>query len=389
MLPEKSIVDIPSSSGLVFISGGSALNKLARLFAASYLQATHVIAVFDNGGSTARLRKYCGIAIGDIRNRLVAISSKQDLAAEKIAELFSIRLPSNKSPQLMRRTVEELAERSSDYLIGIPSAQVAEVSLALNHLLLRLPEAFDWRDGSIGNFILVGRYLQDKHWEATLKWATQRLSAFGLVLPSTIESAHLGAYLRNGTSVVGQDRLTDEARPIRSPVDRLILHPTDKSSAKTIRVSVYPPSREEIANARSIVYSWGSFYTSVLSSFLVDGLAEAVLQNPSPKVLLLNPLPDAETLGKRPADLVREITFYALRNKSAVRGTAVTHVLALRSRSSSAAYFYHPSHREEIENLGVQVIEVECEGTPKTEQLKVIMEQLLNLSGVEPNRACA
>src|SRR5258708_40239919 len=108
MLPEKSMFDVPSSSGLVFISGGSALNKLARLFASSALQATHVIAVFDNGGSTARLRKYCGIAIGDIRNRMVAISSKQDLAAEKIAELFSIRLPNNNTPPLMSRTVEQL-----------------------------------------------------------------------------------------------------------------------------------------------------------------------------------------------------------------------------------------------------------------------------------------
>jgi len=86
---------------------------------------------------------------------------------------------------------------------------------------------------------------------------------------------------------------------------------------------------------------------------------------------------------------LREITSYALRNKSAVKGTAVTHVLALRSRPSSGAYFYHPTDRQEIEQLGVQVIEVECEGTPKTEQLKAIMEQLLYLSGTEPNRACA
>jgi len=200
----------------------------------------------------------------------------------------------------MKRTVEELAERSSDYLTGIPATQVGEVSVALNHLLLRLPATFDWRDGSIGNFILAGRYLQDNQWERTLEWATELLSVRGRVLPSTIGSAHLGAYLRNGTSVVGQDRLTDEARPIRSPIDRLILHPTDRSSAKTIRVPVYPQSQVEIQNARSIVYSWGSFYTSVLSSFLVDGLAEAVLQNSAPKILLLNPLPDAETLGKRP-----------------------------------------------------------------------------------------
>ncbi len=380
------MADTRKSTGLVFISGGSALNKLARSLADFSLQATHIIAVFDNGGSTALLRKYCGIAVGDIRNRLVAISASTDSTAKKIAELFAMRLHGNKPLLLMRRTIEELAEGSSEYLLGIPQKQSEELSSALSDLLLQLPPTFDWRDGSIGNFILVGRYLRTRDWKVSLEWANQILSACGLVLPSTIESAHLGARLRNGMGVIGQNRLTDEARPIRSPIERLILHPTDKSSAKTARVSVYPPARGELEKASAIVYSWGSFYTSVLSGFLIDGFAEGVLRNSAPKVLLLNPLTDAETLGKTPIDLIREISQYALRNKSGVKGSAVTHVLALRARSPSPAHFYQQSYQTEIIRLGVELIEVECEGIPRTEQLMVVIDRLLRLAGMERKR---
>lgn len=376
-------VSLEIFTGLVFISGGSALNKVARLLADSNLSSTHIISVFDNGGSTALLRRYCGIAIGDIRNRLVALSEKNNPIAKAVGELFSIRLHGNKPRQLMRRTVEEFAEGNGEYLVGLPSNISAEISEALGTLLARLPDSFDWREASIGNCILVGKYLQNRDWESTFAWAHRMVHACGVVLPTTIESAHLGAYLHNGTTVVGQSRLTDEARPIRSPIERLILYPTDKSSAKTIRVSIYPRSQDELGKARAIIYSWGSFYTSVLSSFLVDGLSEAVLQKSVPKVLLLNPQPDAETLGKTPIDLVRELNLYAQRNKSGVTGKAVSHVLALRSSNSRSPHLYDPKHRDPIEKLGVEVIEIECDGPPKTAQLKTIQDLLLSLAGIE------
>jgi CofD-related protein of GAK system len=373
-------VEMTKDTGLVFITGGSALNKLARMLADNRLFATYIVAVFDNGGSTALLRQYCGIAIGDIRNRLVAIAEHDSPESKVLADLFSLRIHGNKPQRLMRAAVEDIASGRSESLADLPQDVRDEISKALMTLLAGLPETFDWRDGAIGNFILVGRYLQDKDWEATLKWAHRIVGACGLVLPTTIESAHLGAHLKNGSYIVGQNRLTDENRPIRSPIERILLLPSDTAFAKTKQVSIYPPARNQLEKASAIVYSWGSFYTSVLSGFLVGGLPETILASGSPKVLLLNPLKDAETLGKTPVDLVEDLARYARSRAGDTTGKIITHVLALRSTSPSPSQFYSVEYRAPIERLGVNVIEVECDETPNLEQLETIMRHLLELA---------
>ncbi|HVG17838.1 MAG TPA: 2-phospho-L-lactate transferase CofD family protein [Blastocatellia bacterium] len=373
-------VEMTKDTGLVFITGGSALNKLARMLADNRLFATYIVAVFDNGGSTALLRQYCGIAIGDIRNRLVAIAEHDSPESKVLADLFSLRIHGNKPQRLMRAAVEDIASGRSESLADLPQDVRDEISKALMTLLAGLPETFDWRDGAIGNFILVGRYLQDKDWEATLKWAHRIVGACGLVLPTTIESAHLGAHLKNGSYIVGQNRLTDESRPIRSPIERILLLPSDTAFAKTKQVSIYPPARNQLEKASAIVYSWGSFYTSVLSGFLVGGLPETILASGSPKVLLLNPLKDAETLGKTPVDLVEDLARYARSRAGDTTGKIITHVLALRSTSPSPSQFYSVEYRAPIERLGVNVIEVECDETPNLEQLETIMRHLLELA---------
>lgn len=367
-----------SQTGLVFLSGGSALNKFARALAHSHLYATHLIAVFDNGGSTAQLRRYCDIAIGDIRNRIVALADHDDPTARRVGELFATRLHGNKPKVMMRTTIQEIAEGSSEHLMGLPQELTQQISETLVSLLAHLPITFDWRDGSIGNFILVGHYLQTKDWTATLEWAHRILAARGVVLPMTLQSAHLGATLMNGVNVVGQSKLTDEQKPIRSPIQRLLLHPTDKSFAKTARVKIYRAAADALQKARVIVYSWGSFYTSVLSGFLVDGVGSAVLNSKAAKVLMINPFPDAETLGKLPFDLVKEIISYSRRDKSDPVGKAITHAIALTSKDS-ATHYYDSSGRAAIEQLGVEVIEIECDGSPTQQHLDMIKRELLRL----------
>jgi CofD-related protein of GAK system len=374
------LAETRKDTGLVFISGGSALNRLASMLADNKLAATYIVAVFDNGGSTARLREYCDIAIGDIRNRLTAIAQHDSPNSKVIVDLFSLRIHGNKPRKLFRGIIEELAEGRSESLNGICQNIQDEISGVLASLLAELPETFDWRDGAIGNFILVGKYLQGKSWRETLEWAHYILGACGLVLPTTIESAHLGAQLKNGMYVVGQNRLTDENRPIKFPIERIFLLHSDTAYAKSIRVSLYPTSRTQLESAKVIVYSWGSFYTSVISSFLADGLPETILENACPKVLLLNPFRDAETLGKTPLNFVEELLRYGQRSTGHTTGKILTHVIALRPRSPSPSHFYDVADRAVIERKGIDVIEVECEGTPKLAQLQTILKHLLALS---------
>jgi CofD-related protein of GAK system len=370
-------------TGLVFLSGGSALNPMAARMAESRLQATHVISAFDNGGSSRWLREafHC-IAIGDVRNRLTAISRPGRSANKHVLDLFKTRLPEDKPQALLRQKVDAIARGSSDLLNGISAQHKGEIQAALGALLTRVPEKFDWRNGSIGNFLLVGKYIiENEKWTAALQWAHDVLRCVGNVFPVTITSAHLGAELRNGRVVVGQKTLTDQHPPIEQPVKELRLLKTDRNFADRVRAEPYQPSLDAIMSAKAIVYSWGSFYTSVLPAFLVAGLPEAIVSRDVPRVLLLNPLRDSETIGMSPADVVGMLEKYAARGREPSTRRAVTHVVALRPRTPSRNSFYDERALGLIAASGVDVTTIECEDLPEEPEIETIIELLLKLAG--------
>ena len=363
-------------TGIAFLSGGSALQGLAGYFASSGYQASHVISVFDSGGSSGRLRDVCtGIAVGDIRKRLTAIGDRSKPAARPIINLFSSRLPSDEPTHKVRRHVEAAARGEGQLLGGLHNGACVEVAESLGKLLTTLPDGFDWCDGSVGNLILYGRYLREGDWQSALQWAHRRLAACGFVFPVSTASADLAALLANGRRIVGQAQITSETDPIESPIEDLYLQPKEANAVAADENAV-----AALRQARAIVYSWGSFYTSVLPSLLVDGIATAICEQNCPKVLLLNPVRDSETQGKSPADLVREIRTYAERSGSGANPAhpAVTHVVALRLPNGNS--FYQPVDRNEFEALGIEVIEIESPKLPTEPQLAQVATKLRELA---------
>lgn len=356
-------------TGFVFLSGGSALQHLANHLAARGQHATHVISVFDSGGSAGRLRDACdGIAIGDIRKRLTAIGNRRQAGSRPVVDLFASRLPSDEPAHAVRRRVEAAAQGSGELLAGLDEGPSGEIAEAFARLLETLPPAFDWVDGSIGNIILSGRYRHEGGWAEALRWAHRRLGACGSVVPVSTTGAHLGARLANGRRVVGQAEITSETRPVEAPIDEIYLE-ADGGNAEPVKPN--PAALRELRDAAAVVYSWGSFYTSVLPSLLVDGVSETLRRTDVPKVLLLNPERDAETQGRSPADLVREIRRYS----GGSNGDAISHVIALRL--ANGAGFYQPADRAEIEGLGVEVLEIDCPtGRPGTRELEQVADAL-------------
>lgn len=372
-------------SGLTFLSGGSALNDLASLLARSQLHATHVLSVFDNGGSTGRLRDaYRGIAIGDLRKRLVAIGDRTASPARAFIDLLCMRLPQNQPASTLRATVQAYAAGDGDPG-ALPATLAAEVSQALSALLATAPDSFDWRDCSVGNLILTGRYLQTGEWGAALAWAHDAVSARGEVVPVTTAHAHLGARLTNGRYVLGQRVVTDEVTPIDAPIASLALHRHDASASEPVRASAYAPALRALEAARLVVYAWGSFYTSVLSSLLVEGIGGVLSASRARKVLLLNPFTDAETRGKRPVNLVRDLLDYVAAGNGHGTEPALTHVLALRLPGANGK-LYDPGARRALESLGVDVVEVESAGIPGAGELERVMDHLLALAATAPNQ---
>lgn len=363
-----------STTGIVFLSGGSALQALAGFLAGRGHQASHVISVFDTGGSAGRLRDVCSdIAVGDIRKRLTAIGDRKTATTRPLVDLFASRLPSDEPLSSVRERVARAAKGEGEMIEPLYNGTAVEVAESFARLLDAVPASFDWCDGSIGNLVLTGRYLCEGDWGAALGWAHRRLSACGSVLPVSTSRADLGAQLANGRHVVGQAKITSRSEPIEAPIEHLYLSDCAGGSPK---VGPDDSALAELRRARAVVYSWGSFYTSVLPSLLVDEIGATIHHRDVPKVLLLNPVIDSETQGKKPADLVREIHRYAGANGSG--RPPVTHVIALRLPNGES--FYHDSDRAEIEALGPEVIEIDSPGLPGESELTRVANELLALA---------
>ncbi|HPQ68157.1 MAG TPA: 2-phospho-L-lactate transferase CofD family protein [bacterium] len=370
-------------TGLVFISGGSALNSLASTLAEKGLFSTHIISAFDNGGSSRFLREaFNCIAIGDIRNRLCAIGGHGSQHSKNILTLFRKRLSENKPQVVLKNTVESLASGNSELPSDVPAEILHEITLSLDALLTNIPKQFDWRNGSIGNFILIGRYLLERNWENVLNWAHKIIGACGEVVPITTNGAHLGAVLKNGRKVLGQSTLTDQKRPIESPIDKIQLYRSDKNYAQYARAVPFPHALESINSASVIIYSWGSFYTSILPAFLVDDVSEAVVNRSIPKVLLLNPFRDAELIGMTPFDVYSTLERYILPEQATdTVQSAVTHVIALKPEKHHIDSFYNSSSLDKMRKQGVEISTINCEGLPQRQQIEEVIKLISDLAG--------
>lgn len=97
---------------VLFFSGGSALNKIARVLKAYTQHSIHLVTPFDSGGSSAKLRQAFNIpAVGDLRSRMMALADETVLGQPDVFELFSYRLP-------FEATVAELEQELAALSVG-------------------------------------------------------------------------------------------------------------------------------------------------------------------------------------------------------------------------------------------------------------------------------
>src|SRR5688572_20780353 len=79
---------------ILFFSGGTALRPLSRALKLLTHNSIHLITPFDSGGSSAALRRAFGMpALGDLRNRLLALADETVRGNPRVFRLFGYRLP--------------------------------------------------------------------------------------------------------------------------------------------------------------------------------------------------------------------------------------------------------------------------------------------------------
>src|SRR5262249_52828294 len=142
--------------------GGSALRPLCRVLKQYTHNSVHLITAFDSGGSSAKLRhSFAMPAIGDLRNRIVALADESVRGNPQIYRLFSYRLPREAGRAELYAELERLVVANHCHVEDIAEPMRRIVQTHLHFFFERMPPDFDLTGANIGNLLLAGGFLSN------------------------------------------------------------------------------------------------------------------------------------------------------------------------------------------------------------------------------------
>lgn len=301
----------PLGPRIVFFTGGTALRALSQKLCQYTHNSVHLVTPFDSGGSSAVLRRACHmLAVGDVRNRLLALADRS-LVPSEVMNVWELRLPQSGDRDQLLQMLYSLASERDPAWARVPRVFAEVLRVHLRYFLDNMPTDFDPRLACIGNIFLVGGYLHyQRQLGPVIDLMTRLLHVRGTVLPITDDDLHLAAVLQDGEVVLGQHRITTQgADALASPVQQLFLTrhvPTldDVVDSQACKVTpcectaqLSPAAATWLRTADAICYPMGSFYTSVLANLLPEGVGRAVAASMCPKLYIPNSGEDPEQRG--------------------------------------------------------------------------------------------
>ncbi len=288
---------------ILFFSGGSALNPVARALKRLTRNSIHLVPPFDSGGSSGSLRRQFAMpAVGDLRARMLALVDENAPVSVAMGRLLAYRFPNEGPPQPAHSRLlpcfEELVNRAPA-LSG--QAAVTELRTLLASMAADCP--LDLRGASMGNLALAAAYLAEGH---SLERAGSRIGAWlqlqGQVHCTVEDDLQLCARLSDGRVLCGQRQITGkEMAPLRSRIDDTWLARPEQPE-RPVRCAVSEQIANLIRGADLLVYAPGSFHSSLLVHFLPEGVCAAIADCPAPKLYMPNLGPDPEFYGRTPVE---------------------------------------------------------------------------------------
>jgi len=284
---------------ILFFSGGSALRRLSRELVHYTHNSIHIITPFDSGGSSAVLRRAFGMpAVGDIRNRLMALADRTVTGNPEIFRLSAYRFDHSATQEELRQKLDALCDGSDPLVARVPHP-VREIACRyLGFFRDHMPGDFDLRGASVGNLMLTGGYFNhDRHLDPVLYLFSKLIEARGTVRPVMNGDLHLAAELEDGTVLRGQHTITGkEVGEIESPIRKLWLT-EDLDDPAPAKPRISRKMEELIESADLICFPMGSFHTSVVANLLPLGVGRAVARADCLKVQIPSLGHDPETIG--------------------------------------------------------------------------------------------
>ncbi|MFS8046011.1 gluconeogenesis factor YvcK family protein [Rhizobium sp. BR 314] len=293
---------------IVLFSGGSACRSINIALCQSGVEVTRIVPAWDSGGSSKVIRERLGIlSVGDIRQALMTMAHGEGCAGD-VVKICNARISANLGLDDARKEFLFYAKRGHPLLERMEPGLRSAILNYLNTFASAVGDDFDFRHGSIGNFILTGACLAHNGDVNTAIFVFRKLCGInGNVWPSSIDSdLVLSATLKDGRTVVPQDAITT----MSEPEARIGVAKLDLSRTSGERPTANSAVLDAIAQADLIAFGPGSVYTSVIPHLLVDDVVAAVERANCPKVLIGNILQCRETIGLTLADVSSAFDFH-------------------------------------------------------------------------------
>jgi CofD-related protein of GAK system len=344
---------------ILFFSGGSALKKLSQELIHYTHNSIHIITPFDSGGSSATLRAAFGMpAVGDIRNRLMALADQTFQGNPEIYTLFAHRLSNQAKTQELHRMMEAIVSGNHSLISRIAHPMRKIIRHHINIFYQNMPAAFDLRGASIGNLVLAGGYLSyDLHLDPVIYIYSKLVQVRGTVRPVVNTPLHMAAELQTGEMILGQHRITGKDCPnLAARITDIYLTSTLKQY-NPVSVSIREKMTTLIQDADVICFPMGSFFSSILVNMLPDGVGRAINLNPCPKIFIPNMGKDTELLGYTIMDQIHILLKYLL--KDCADNSSVNDVLTYVLIDKSRMDYPNSSEVDSLDKQGIRILGVD------------------------------
>ncbi|NLV23729.1 MAG: GAK system CofD-like protein [Deltaproteobacteria bacterium] len=359
---------------ILFFSGGTSLVETCRELTQYTYNSIHIVTAMDSGGSSAVLREAFDMpAVGDLRQRLLALADRSWSGNPAVLRLFSHRLDKTAPPDVLRDEIDALGRGEHPLMSAVSEPMRTIIRNFLGFFLEQMPRGFDLRGASVGNLILASGYLNQRHQlDPVIYLFSNLVHVRGTVRPVTDYPLHLAAELENGDILIGQHRLTGkQVPPLSQSIRRIFLTPSLEDVVE-LEIPAAKKIVDLISEAELICYPMGSFYSSLLANLLPCGVGAAIRANPCPKVFIPSTFDDPELIGKTLADQVEELVACLKRDDPG--GIADGEVLNLILIDERFAPYRGRLHRQQLKERGIEV--VDCRLVP-SKQRPVIDGKLL------------
>ena len=313
---------------ITILSGGSAIKDIMFELLTHSKNITRVVPSTDNGASSQELRVCCDIlSVGDIRQS-IAMSIPHTQQNKQLVKFINWRFPVKKYI-----FIDELGK-----LILNKNSVLYQLSNGLNiqkelfeylSLFLEKVDSINLSNGSIGNFILVAAYFKHNNdWNEAIEKLEELFNCSSKVLPIYLHNQyHLKANFHNGMVICGESEISAFGAKSNKDIASLEICQLKDEKFLDVNPIVNPKVLSSLEESELIIFSPGSFFTSILTHLINDEVPLVLSKNKkAKKVFLVNLTQDSETIGFT-AENIMQIIESVAQKKGYRLSDFITHII--------------------------------------------------------------